>query len=72
MIDLLASYSADVDARDASGSTPLFLAVAAGRSENVKRLLAAGADKTIATLKGETPVERVRKMRRSDLVEMLE
>lgn len=72
MIDLLVSLTADMDLQDADGATPLMLAVAAGRSENVRRLVAARADKSIPNNEGVTPLDQARKMERSDLVALLE
>lgn len=43
----------DLDARDASGSTPLILAATRGKKKVVKLLLEAGADPTIFNLNGK-------------------
>lgn len=51
---LLLSNSADVEARDAMGSTALLLAAAAGQAENVTELLDAGALVDAANEKGQT------------------
>ncbi|KAG1663279.1 hypothetical protein FOA52_006320 [Chlamydomonas sp. UWO 241] len=52
----LLGLGAGVDARDAGGCTPLFLASEAGREGAVRDLLAAGADPGCGNAAGESPL----------------
>ena len=51
---LLLDASCDVDARDASGATPLVVAAAASRSEAAQFLLSRGADPNATNARGDT------------------
>ncbi|MBI3470112.1 MAG: ankyrin repeat domain-containing protein [Candidatus Solibacter usitatus] len=55
-VPLLLAKGADVNARDAAGVTPLYLAAMEGRLESVRLLLAAGARPNDAALTGVTPL----------------
>ena len=52
----LVCMGADVNARDRSGATPLFLAAEGGRGGAAKTLLAAGADPRMRNNVGESPL----------------
>ena len=52
----LIAIGADVNARDRSGATPLFLAAEIGRGATVERLLAAGAEPAARNNLGESPL----------------
>jgi ankyrin repeat protein len=54
-----------------SGCTPLWLATRAGHVDCVRQLIAAGADTTIASRHGLTPLQVARKYQRAELVELL-
>jgi ankyrin repeat protein len=56
---------------EASGCTPLWLATRAGHDDCVRQLIAAGADATIASIHGLTPLQVARKYERAELVELL-
>jgi ankyrin repeat protein len=51
LIKLLALYGAEVNARDASGRTPIYVAAKYNHEESVKALLALKADPSIKCLK---------------------
>jgi ankyrin repeat protein len=54
-----------------SGCTPLWLATRAGHVDCVRQLIAAGADATIASKHGLTPLQVATKYQRAELVELL-
>ncbi|MDQ7829409.1 MAG: DinB family protein [Armatimonadota bacterium] len=57
VVDLLLGRSADPNARDARGNTPLHLAAHEGDAAVAGRLLSAGADVHVRRADGATPVE---------------
>ena len=61
----------DVNRRNADGSTPLQWAVHAGDVAEVKRLLGAGADVSIANHYGATPMSLAAEVGNADMLEVL-
>lgn len=57
VMSLLVSKRADINARNANQETPLHYAVRAANPTRVKRLLKAGADRTLVDVRGLTPKE---------------
>lgn len=70
--ELLRPYSLvaplDVDMKNSRGETALYWAAARGNEEAVVRLLAAGADPSIATKAGVTPLQVAEKYKRSNII----
>lgn len=60
IITILKYHGADVNAVDKWSTTPLFIAVRCAHVETVELLLSLGADKTIATQDGKTPIDEAR------------
>lgn len=58
----------DVDMQNKKGETALYWAAAKGYQEPVLRLLAAGADRTIASKSGLTPLQAAEKYKRTKIV----
>lgn len=56
VLDLLREHGATVDARNDRGITPLYFASVAGHTVQVKYLLEQGADRSIASKSGYTPL----------------
>lgn len=56
LLQELLDHHADIDARNSRGVTALYLASAAGHEEQVAFLLGRGADRSIATQSGYTPL----------------
>jgi ankyrin repeat protein len=58
MIETLTAHGADVNAREAeTGATPLHHAASWGRLDAVKALLDSGADPTLTSKAGATPLK---------------
>lgn len=57
MTALLIEYGADIDAQDAKGRTPLFLACQKGEVEKAEYLIVLGAKTTIRNEKGKSPLD---------------
>ncbi len=77
---LLQRPEIDVNARNAAGETPIFLAAKAGRMKVVEMLLkaetstsgAAAVDETIADARGVTPRQIARQNQHEEIVKLLE
>ncbi|KAG8157059.1 hypothetical protein KVR01_013049 [Diaporthe batatas] len=70
ILDLVISRTKDINVRDRDGIAPLHLAVTV--SENhTKKLLEAGADPTIETFEGLTPLHLAARSRQGNIVGML-
>lgn len=54
---LLIERGGDVDATDAKGRTPLFLAIQNGAADVAEFLIVLGADVSICNLKGKSPLD---------------
>jgi ankyrin repeat protein len=64
--------TANINARNTSGSTALHYAVSAGRVDNVKLLLVRGSDPTIANKDGDTPLRQAQAQRFEEIVTILQ
>ena len=60
IVTILEHHGANVNAVDKWNITPLFIAVRCAHVETVELLLSLGADKTIATQDGKTPIDEAR------------
>ena len=60
MVSFLLAYGASVDAVDRRGHTALWWSANRGHADVVRVLLAAGADRSIADIEGETPLDVAR------------
>lgn len=69
---LLLDAGAAVDARDMLRMTPLHWAVQNGHAAAAAELLRAGADPTLRNKFRKSPLELARRLRRADLVRLLE
>lgn len=72
VIDLLLRRGAGPNTRDATGETPLGIAIEADYPEAVALLLAQGADPMLADASGETPLGRSLRLARADVAWMLQ
>lgn len=70
-LQALLEKGADINAKANNGETPLFYAIQYGPVANVKWLLEHGANRNAIAL-GMTPLEAARKMKRKEVVELLE
>jgi ankyrin repeat protein len=68
----LLDQGADGRQADASGRTPLLLAVIAQRPDLVRLLLAHGADPNVRDQAGQSPLDRARLDGRTDIASLLE
>jgi len=64
--------TANINARNTSGSTALHYAVSAGRLDNVILLLARGSDPAIANKDGDTPLRQAQAQRFEEIVMLLQ
>jgi len=71
LVSKLLDRGTDTLARNVNGSTALHYAASAGRVENIKLLLAHGADPKVADKKGETPRRQAKLQGYADIEELL-
>jgi serine/threonine protein kinase len=71
-IPRLLDLGANINSRDADGSTPLYYAATSGQVEIAKQLLARGADRTIKDEKERTPLDAARAEGYTELINLLE
>lgn len=72
LLSLLVQKGADVNHQNDRGATALYLASAAGREETVRRLLALGANASLATKSGYTPLRVAQNNGLVRIVELLD
>ena len=71
-LDHLLAEGAAVNAPDATGKTPLMLAVINGHVAAVRRLLLAGANPALTDREGLTALQHARRLGQDDIVRLLE
>lgn len=72
LLSLLVQKGANVNYQNDRGATALYLAAASGREDTVRRLLALGADATLATHSGYTPLRVAQNNGLTRIVELLD
>lgn len=72
LLSLLVQKGANVNHQNDRGATALYLAAAAGREETVRRLLALGANASLATRSGYTPLRVAQINGLTRIVELLD
>jgi ankyrin repeat protein len=72
LLSLLVQKGANVNAQNDRGATALYLAAASGREPTVRRLLALGADPSLATRSGYTPLRAAQINGLTRIVELLD
>jgi hypothetical protein len=69
----LVEHGADVNVRHTQwGYTPIYMAAASGSANCVKYLLAHGADPTLSSKSGQTPLDRAKEKGDAQIVELLQ
>jgi ankyrin repeat protein len=71
MIDLLVSKGADVNARAASGATPLFFAILRDQKDDAQYLISKGANVNIPDAYGDTVLDCALRLQYGSLIQLL-
>lgn len=69
---MLKDKGVDINAKDKAGMTPLEMAIALNRSNNVMALIELGADKTIKNNQGIDAIELAKRMGNNEIISLLE
>ena len=72
LLSLLVQKGADVNHQNDRGATALYLAAASGREDTVRRLLALGANPSLATRSGYTPLRVAQNNGQTRIIELLD
>ncbi len=71
IVNLLLNHGANVDAANAHGETPLFIAASMGKKPLVARLLQLKADPSIRDINGQSAIDAAKEANHPEVVEML-
>ena len=71
VVKILVEMQADLNIKDSSGKTPLFLAVETGQYKTVDFLIGSGADVNIANNNGENPLSMAQKIGLNNITNLL-
>lgn len=69
---MLKDKGVDINAKDKVGMTPLEMAIALNRSDNVRALVELGADKTIKNNQGVDAIELAKRMGHDDITKLVQ